>query len=267
MDGKNSLIKNNLDKIKRISPQGVEFWMARDIQSILGYLVWQNFRSVVLRGMKACESAGVEPGYHFVRVNKVIARGKGAEGSRVDYFLTRYACYLIAMNGNPKKPEIGIAQTYFAVQARKMEKMEDLEDDARRLELRNRVTDANNNLNSAAKQAGVQNYGFFHDAGYRGLYDMSLKQIKKKKNIPAKEQLMDRAGRTELAANEFRITQTEEKITRDNIQGQKNAENTHRKVGQMVRDTIKKLDGTMPEELKPATNIKKIKKKDKKIDC
>lgn len=263
MSENNLFIQKELDRIKRLSTQGGEFWMARDIQPVLGYSEWRNFVSVIQKGLMACESSGVNPQDHFVNTNKMIVGGKGAKIERVDYYLTRYACYLIAMNGDPSKPEIGMAQTYFAVQARRMESLEALSEDERRLELRKRVRDANKDLNIAAKQAGVQNYALFHDAGYRGLYDMSQKDIKRKKGIPDKQALLDRAGRAELAANEFRITQCEEKIVRDEIQGQQNAMNTHHEVGRMVRNTIQKIGGTMPENLKPAPPIKQLEKKNK----
>ncbi|MFQ5754242.1 MAG: DNA damage-inducible protein D [bacterium] len=263
MDQRNLPIQKRLDDLKRYAKNGGEYWMAREIQPILGYSNWQNFESVVLKGFKSCESAGVNQNDHFIKTSKVIVVGKGAQGERGDYFLTRYACYLIAMNGNPGKPEISLAQTYFAVQTRKMEALEALTEDERRLELRNRVKDANNDLNIAAKSAGVQNYALFHDAGYRGLYDMGLSKIKQAKEIPKKENLLDRAGRVELAANEFRITQCEEKLIRNKVQGQEMAMKTHQDVGKMVRDTIKKIGGTMPEKLPAAPHIRKIAKEAK----
>lgn len=257
----NSFISNNLDSVKKYSPKGGEFWMARDIQSILGYSEWRNFESVIQKGLMACESSGVNPKDHFVKVNKMIVGGKGARVERVDYYLTRYASYLIAMNGDPGKPEIGLSQTYFAVQTRRMENIEALSEDERRLELRERVRGSNKKLHSAAKQSGVQNYALFHDAGYRGLYGTGQNDVKRLKGIPKNQALLDRAGRVELAANEFRITQCEEKLVKDKIKGQANAMDTHHAVGAMVRDTIQKIGGTMPEKLSPAPHIKEVKKR------
>jgi DNA-damage-inducible protein D len=186
----------------------------------------------------ACESAGVDADDQFHEVTKGIPAGKGAEVQRTDMFLSRYACYLIAMNGDPRKPEVGLAQTYFAVQTRRQEVQD--QNPERRIELRQRVKEANRNLNSAAKGIGVQNYGLFHDAGYRDLYGMGLTDLKAYKKIPPKDDLLDRAGRVELAANEFRITQAEDKLRRENVKGESAAINTHREVGQAVRTSLVK---------------------------
>lgn len=245
-----------LDTFKRTSGSGVEFWLARDLQTVLGYTQWRNFEPAIEKAKMACASVGSDPRHHFADIRK-----KGIGPLAKDVALTRYACYLIAMNGDPNKPEIAAAQVYFAVQTRKQELGEQRGDDEHRVMLRDRVRRANRELNSAAKEAGVQNYAYFHDAGYQGLYGLRLSEIKNLKKIRPKEDLLDCAGRTELAANEFRITQTEERLRTRQVKGQEPAEVTHRFVGQEIRQTIKKLGGTMPEELPPEPPIKRLKGK------
>ena len=247
-----------LDVAKRISTKGGEYWMARDIQQILGYAIWDNFYNVINKARMACESTGIDSSNHFFDTTKKVQAGSGAMVPKVDTFLTRYACYLIAMNGDPTKPEIGTAQTYFAVQTRMQEQQDQLSDAQRRLYLRERVRKANKSLASTAKSAGVQRYALFQDAGYLGLYDMHLTDIKTRKGLHKGEDLLDRAGRTELAANEFRITQTEEKLKRDNINSEINAINTHRDIGRKVRKTIEEIGGKMPEDLPAEEPIKKL---------
>jgi DNA-damage-inducible protein D len=251
------LLISHLESCKRQASHGAEYWMARDLQPVLGYSRWENFVNVVEKAKMACESAGVNPDDQFRETTKGIVAGKGAEMQRVDVYLSRYACYLIAMNGDPAKPEIGYAQTYFAVQTRRQE-LRDQNPEQRRIELRQRVKEANRNLNSAAKDAGVQSYGLFHDAGYRGLYGMGLSDLKSYKGLPERDDLLDRAGRAELAANEFRITQAEQKLRRERVRGETAAIDTHRQVGQAVRTTIEKLGGTLPENLRPEPSIKQM---------
>jgi DNA-damage-inducible protein D len=255
---------NKLEKIKKISKYGGHYWMGRDIQRVLGYDKWDKFESVIKKAMMACESSGESPNNHFLQTGKMVDIGSGAKRKAKDYFLTRYACYLVSMNGDTNKTEIGFAQTYFAVQTRKQEIEDQLTADQRRILLRARVKNANKSLNSTAKKSGVQRYAIFQDAGYKGLYEMGLAEIKKKKGILEKEHLLDRAGRTELAANEFRITQTEDKLIRDNVNSEKQAINTHREVGEEVRKTINKLGGIKPEDLPPEEPIKKLMSKYKK---
>lgn len=263
MDNLDSII-NQLNEAKRTSPKGKEYWMARDLQAILGYTSWENFAGVIDKARMACESAGAETNHHFHDIVKEIDAGKGAKGQRRDCYLSRYASYLIAMNGRSDKPEIGAAQTYFAVQTRRQEIQDQLTSEERRLQLRDRVKSANKDLNSAAKEVGVQRYALFHNAGYIGLYDMGLADIKKKKGIGEKEDLLDRAGRAELAMNEFRITQTEVKLVRDKISNERDAMETHKTVGREVRATVRKLSGTMPEDLPAEPSIKKLANQKKK---
>lgn len=253
-----------LESKKLLMRNGVEYWMGRDIQLIIGYREWENFEKVIHKGAKACEGTGVDPEKHFRVVTKKVKAGSGAMVPRKDFFLSRYACYLVTMNGDPTKVEVAMAQTYFAVQTRKQEIMDQasLEDD--RLRRRRRVKDANKNLASAAKRSGVQRFPVFQAAGYRGLYQLNLNEIKAMKGIAKKEDLLDRAGRVELAANEFRITQTEQKLIRDHVRTEGDAIETHLSVGSAIRKTIKKLGGTMPESLPAEPSIQGIEKKRKK---
>lgn len=251
-------IMDSLDAIKKVTNKGTEYWLARQLQSILGYSDWRNFAESIKRAKQACESSGGDPSHHFADINTMMVLGKGAQRKVPDFALTRYAAYLTAMNGDPAKPEIAAAQAYFAVQTRRQEVSDQKDDVENRIALRDRVKNANKYLVTAAKKAGVQNYGLFHDAGYKGLYDRGLADIKAHKGLDPKEELLDRAGRAELAANEFRITQTEQTLIRQQIVGDQESRETHREVGREVRRTIEKLGGTMPEDMKPEPSIKKI---------
>lgn len=247
-----------LDSLKRSSPKIAEYWMARDLLEPMGYSTWENFEKVIEKAKMACESTGVDPANHILNTTKKVKIGSGAERERRDYYISRYGAYLIAMNGDPRFPEIASAQIYFAVQTRRQELSDQASDIKKRLELRERVKIANKHLGDAAKDSGVQNYALFHSAGYQGLYNLKLNEIKKRKGINPKEELLDRAGRTELAANEFRITQTEEVLKREGISGDNAARKTHKRVGKEVRNTISKIGGTMPEDLLAEPSIKKL---------
>lgn len=254
-----SNIFSKLEACRKVSSSGVEYWMARDVQEILGYARWDKFEEVIARAMKSCESTGIYPSDHFSQTGNMVEVGSGAMRQRGDYYLSRYACYLICMNGDTSKAEVGFAQAYFAVQTRRQEVADQAVNALPRIEVRERIKHANKKLNSAAKRAGVKHYGTFHDAGYLGLYGGLRKaEIESLKKIPPKEDLLDCIGRTELAANEFRITQTEEKLTRESIQGETPAINTHFRVGKAIRKTIEELGGTMPERLPAAPSIKKL---------
>ena len=250
-----------LKAAKRTAPSGAGYWMARDILPILGYRAWAKFEPVLKRAMDACRNAGSDPSNHFAQTSNMVELGSGAERRVGDYFLSRLGCYLIAMNGDPAKAEIAAAQAYFVVQTRRMEVRDEMSPDHERLVLRQDVTEATKALIHAAKAAGVERFGLFHNAGYEGLYGMGLRALKVRKGIGDKENPMDRAGRAELAANAFRITQTELKITHNNVRGEENAITTHRAVGLHVRNTIKDIRGTMPEDLPTEPPIKDIKKK------
>lgn len=266
MDSPTDAVSKRLDILRKVHSNQSEFWMARDLMPVLGYSRWENFRLVIEKAKMSCESAGIEPSNHFLDTTKPVPSGSGAMTERADCFLSRYACYLVAMNGDTSKPQVGEAQTYFAVQTRRQEILDELSEAEKRIALRERVKDHNKQLNIAAKKAGVLStmFGVFHDEGYKGLYGMSYAEIKRKKSIPESEALLDCAGRVELAANDFRITQAEQKLTLENIQGQQAAIKAHFNVGREVRETIRKIGGPMPENLQPEPHIKKLKGSRKK---
>ena len=242
------------EKIKHHTEDGVEYWYARELQQVLEYKEWRNFLKTVNKAKEACEMAQQSISEHFVGVNKMVSVGSGAEREVEDIMLSRYACYLIVMNGDPRKAVIALGQTYFAVQTRKQELADDqfrmMTEDERRLQLRNDVRGSNKKLASAAQEAGVKNFGRFQNYGYRGLYNgETAADIRARKGLSKKEDILDHMGSTELAANYFRITQTEDKLRREQIKGEQNANQTHYEVGRKVRQTIAELGGTMPEEL------------------
>lgn len=251
-------IMDAFDSIKRQTRGAVDYWLARDLQEPLGYTTWRNFSEAIDRARQACESVGGDPSQHFADVSKMVSLGSGSQRAVPDVALTRYAAYLTAMNGDPAKPEIAAAQAYFAVQTRRQEQADALSQADARIELRDRLKENVKALGHAASESGVERFGLFHDAGYRGLYGMGLSRIKVKKGIAQKEHLFDRAGRAELAANDFRITQTEDKLRREGIMGELNAMKTHQEVGREVRHTIDTLGGVMPEELPAEPSIKKL---------
>lgn len=254
----------NFEGIKKIDENKIEYWTARELLPLLGYKKWQNSEEVISRAKRACVNSGQDTKNHFTGFSKMVEIGSNTVREVRDYKLDRYACYLIAQNGDPKKPEIALAQTYFAIQTRKQEIFEQLPDSEKRLFIRNEVSDHNKKLFSAAKKAGVTKFGLFNNAGYRGLYGMPLSDIEQKKGIK-KGELLDRAGSTELAANLFRITQTDEKLEKDNIQGDRLASQTHFMVGGKVRQTIKEIGGTTPEHLPAEKHIKEVKKEIKQL--
>lgn len=253
-----------LESVKRVSKKGGDYWLARDIQNTLGYVKWENFKGIVGRAIESCRSGGIDVRDHFLGSRKMVTVGSGGKVEVEDYFLTRYACYLVAMNGDASKPEIASAQRYFAVQTRLQELDRTELNDQERIRLCGRLKEATKHLHSAAARAGVQNYGLFHNAGYLGLYDMGLHALKRRKGIGAKENLYDRVGRLELSANEFKALLTEESIQSKNIKGQEAAEQEHKRVGRVVRDTVKREIGVYPEELRAEPPVKTIQVKPKK---
>jgi DNA-damage-inducible protein D len=256
--------QKSFEELKKINQYGAEYWSARDLQPLLGYNHWRSFENSIKKAFVSCEKSGNKPDYHFARARKMIILGKGGEREVPDYHLSRFACYLIAQNGDPRKPEIAYAQKYFAVQTRRQEISDVLAADMERLEIRKQASEEFRALSGAARNAGVQNkmFGVFHDAGYKGLYDgKGVEDIKKFKGIDHRENLMDRMNSTELAANQFRMTQAREKLQKENIKGQEQAIRTHKKVGQEVRDAIKRIGGTLPENIPPAEHIRDVKKR------
>ena len=245
-----------------------EFWSARELQKILGYASWGKFQNAINRAKKSFEASKITKYYnindHFRQVGKLIRAGKGAERTVVDFELSKYACYLIAQNGDPDKPEIAQAQAYFNIQTFRQEQFQSMSDEEKRLHVRTQVIDNNKTLFDSAKSSGVRNFGKFNDAGYRGLYGMNAKELALKKNL-GKDKILDRAGTTELAANLFRITQTNDKLQNELASGKKigeqKADSIHFMIGGKVRQTIKDIGGTMPENLPPEVHIKEIEKK------
>lgn len=259
------------DDIKHIDEYGNEFWYARELQHILEYKEWRNFKNVIEKAREACKNAEKVEISHFVDVNKMVKSGV-ADIPVQDIQLSRYACYLIIQNSNPSKEVIALAQTYFAVQTRRQELQDEfnqLTEDQRRLAIRDELTEHNKSLVEAAQQAGVstsQEFAVFQNRGYQGLYGgLGQSDIHKRKGLKKSQKILDHMGSEELAANLFRATQTDAKLRRDNIQGKEAANETHFEVGNKVRQTIKELGGTMPENLPtPDKSIKTLRKEEKK---
>ena len=259
-----SLGSKSFEDLKKTNEYGAEYWSAREIQPLLGYTQWRRFEDAVKRAITSCKSSGNEPSHHFADAGKMIDIGKGGSREVPDYHLSRFACYLIAQNGDPRKPEIANAQKYFAIQARRQEISDAIVADVERLDLRKQTAEEFKALSGAAREAGVNDkmFGVFHDAGYKGMYGgMGHDAIKKFKKIPEKENLMDRMDTTELAANQFRMTQTRDKLAHERIKDQRIAIKTHENVGKEVREAIARIGGTPPEQLSPAEHIKLVEKR------
>ncbi len=240
------LSKNNkkFEDIKHIDENGIEFWYARELMICLNYSKWSNFKKVISKAIKSCENSDISTFDHFADVSKMVQIGSEAQREQQDYKLTRYACYLIAQNGDSRKKVIALAQTYFAVQTRKQEITEKeyslLTEDEKRFYQRNLTRKGNYSLNQTAKKAGVKNFDKFHNSGYKGLYNgETADDIAKRKGLRYREDILDNMGSEELAANLFRITQTESRLKRDKVDTEKKACNTHNKIGKIVRNAIK----------------------------
>ena len=235
---------NFFENIKHVDENGVEYWYARELMPILQYSNWQNFEKIIDKAKKSCQNSDISVFEHFTDVSKTIKMPKGAEKTILDYKLTRYACYLIAQNGDSRKKVIALAQTYFAVQTRKQEISEKeysmLTEDEKRFYQRDLTRKGNYSLNQTAKNAGVKNFDKFHNAGYKGLYNgETADDIAKRKGLRYREDILDNMGSEELAANLFRITQTESRLKRDKVDTERKACDTHNKIGKIVRNAIK----------------------------
>ena len=235
---------NFFENIKHVDENGVEYWYARELMPILQYSNWQNFEKIIDKAKKSCQNSDISVFEHFTDVSKLSKRANNAEIEIKDYKLTRYACYLIAQNGDSRKKVIALAQTYFAVQTRKQEISEKeygmLTEDEKRFYQRDLTRKGNYSLNQTAKNAGVKNFDKFHNSGYKGLYNgETADDIAKRKGLRYREDILDNMGSEELAANLFRITQTESRLKRDKVDTERKACDTHNKIGKIVRNAIK----------------------------
>lgn len=263
--------EETFETIRHTNEYGQEFWNARELQKALEYTKWDNFKKVIDKAIVACEGSNHAVSDHFADVGKIVEAGATYKEIE-DYQLSRYACYLIVQNGDPRKKVIALGQTYFAVKTRQQELIENydaMSDEQKRLAIRREMREHNKELAAAAKDAGVEStleYATFQNHGYMGLYGgLTAKDIHKRKGLKKNEQILDHMGYEELAANLFRATQAEAKLRREHIQGKDNANAAHFEVGAKVRQTIKELGGTMPENLPtPDKSIKQIEREERK---
>ena len=259
------------EDIKHIDKNGNEFWYARELMSLLEYSKWENFNSVIQKSVLSYNNSNNDDSYWLPEVRKPIITGKGKEEYIKDYKLSRYICYLIVQNANPRKKMVALGQTYFAIQTRRQELSEKeyntLTEDEKRLYQRNLTRKGNYSLNIAAKNAGVKNFDRFHNSGYKGLYNgETANDIAKRKGLRYREDILDNMGSDELIANLFRISQTEQKLKKDNVSLEKTANETHFNIGKNIREVIIKNGGTMPEELPtPDKSLKEIERDNFKI--
>ena len=260
----------SFEDIKHIDEYGNEYWLARELQLALEYKEWRKFSRVIEKARDASNNSKLKVSDHFVQTDKMVGIGSKTSRNIDDYKLSRYACYLIVQNSDPRKEVVALGQTYFAIQTRKQELTEkeyvNLTEEEKRFYQRNLTKKGNYSLNQIAKKCGVKNFDQFHNAGYKGLYNgETAADIAKRKGLRYREDILDNMGSDELIANLFRISQTEQKLKRDNIQGDGKAKETHYKVGQEVRNTINRLGGVMPEDLPtPKKSLKEL-EKEKKI--
>ena len=264
-------ISNSIfEEIKHIDEEGKEYWLARELMVALGYKEWRYFTATIEKAQIACIQSNNDINSNF-GVNTKIVRTGVSKKTIIDYKLSRYACYLIVQNANPKYRSVALGQTYFAVQTRRMEIVEEeyskLTENEKRLYRRKQTREGNYSLNQTARKVGVKNFDKFHNAGYRGLYNgETADDIAKRKGLRYREDILDNMGSDELIANLFRISQTNQKLVNDNITGESNANKTHYKVGRKIRKTIKELGGTMPEDLPtPKKSLKELEKEEKPL--
>ncbi|MCL5280693.1 MAG: DNA damage-inducible protein D [Planctomycetes bacterium] len=256
------------ERIRRTNAAGAEYWSSRDFAQVLGYTDYRNFAQVIQKARVACFNSGQRIEDHFVDITEMIEIGKGGKRPVKTILMSRYACYLIVQNADPSKEIVALGQTYFAIQTRRQELTDLATEEDRRLLLREEMKLHNVRLASTAKSAGVvapKDYAIFQDHGYKGLYGgLASRDIHERRGLKKGQQILDHMGSTELAANLFRATQTEEKLRRDKITGKERANRTHFQVGAKVRQTIQELGGTMPENLPPAESIKKLEARKRK---
>lgn len=275
MDKKDKMKDNNnkmFEDIKHIDENGNEYWLARELQVVLEYTQWRNFEKVIKKAITSAKNSLDSNEVWVAEVSKPIKTGRGKEEIIKDYKLSRYICYLIVQNADPNKKIIALGQTYFAIQTRKQEISEQeyelLSEDEKRFYHRKEIKFGNYTLQKIAQKAGVKNFDKFHNAGYKGLYKgETADDIAKRKGLRYREEILDNMGSDELIANQFRISQTNQKLTNENIQGEGSVNKAHHEVGKAVRDTIKKVGGTMPEELPtPKKSLRELEKAKKRLE-
>ena len=273
IDEETNYTESLFESIRHVNEYDEEFWYARELQIALGYAKWGNFKKVIEKAVAACNNSENSIQDHFADVGKMVNIGSGAERKIEDLELSRYACYLIVMNGNSNKKIIALGQSYFAVKTRQQELIEhydELDEDKKRLAIRNEMIIHNKSLADAARMAGIEDkkdYAVFQNKGYQGLYGgLGAKEIHARKGLKKSQKILDYMGSTELAANLFRATQTDEKLRKEHITGKEAANKTHYEVGAKVRQTIKELGGTMPEDLPtPQKSIQQIEREQQKL--
>ena len=254
------------ENIRHIDEDGREFWKARELMPLLEYSKWENFHKVIKRAMIACETSNNKVSDHFPEFRKMVDIGSNTKRETIDYHLSRYACYLIVQNSDSRKEVVALGQTYFAVQTRRQEligiEYNNLTEEEKRFYQRNLTRKGNYSLNQLAKKCGVRNFDKFHNAGYKGLYNgETADDIAKRKGLRYREDILDNMGSEELAANLFRITQTESRLKKDNISLEKYANETHYNIGRNIREVIAKNGGTMPEDQNtPEKSLKELEK-------
>lgn len=253
----------SLEALRRVGSNGQEYWMAREIHPVLGYPVWDKFEPVIERAAISFSANKLDPSHHIAQSSKMMGLGMGGKREGIDYFLSRAACRLIAMNGDPAKPEIAAAQAYFVVQTHRMEQQDALTEDEKRLQLREKVSTAFKAVSGVAKEAGVPNHKqpLFHDARYQGLYGMSGRDVKAKKGLAAKDNAFDFAGPLELSANEFQMNMAADVIKKENIRGEHNVIRKNKTIAEDVRKVMHQSGATMPENLPIEEPIKEVQKR------